>query len=147
MIGPESFWSELEPLPEEPELSLSSLPQAAAPSLAFAREPIPVATTAPAPARRHPMDGYKGLPNAGAAVSLPAEMPETFEERDALLKAMVAAEPDRANPFRSGKARARRARLILQSLGRTFENAKPRFDLSQYTRNWPALAGRRTSFA
>lgn len=127
-------------------------PQAAVPSLTFAREPVPVGTTvsdAPkAPARRHPMDGYKGLPNAGAAVSLPAELPESFEERDALLKRMIAAEPDRANPFRSGKARAKRARLILQSLGRTFENVKPRIDLSQYTRNWPALAGgRRTSFA
>ncbi|WP_374405168.1 hypothetical protein [Pelagerythrobacter sp.] len=118
------------------------------PSLAFDPEPVPVvttpATTAP---RENPMDGYQGLPNKGAAVSLPAELPKSFEERDALLKRMIEAEPDRANPFRSGKARARRARLILQSLGRTFENVKPRFDLSQYTRNWPALAGRRTSFA
>lgn len=129
-----------EPAPVEPEPAR----QPAAPSLTFAPEPVPVATEAPA---RHPLDGYKGLPNAGAAVSLPAELPDTFEERDALLKQMIAAEPDRANPFRSTKARAKRARLILQSLGRKFENAKPRFDLSQYTRNWPALAGRRTSFA
>lgn len=145
--------AEREPVPapvaREPAPTPAPAPQAAAPSLTFAREPVSVATTAPAAAsaRRHPLDGYKGLPNAGAAVSLPAELPESFEERDALLKRMIAAEPDRANPFRSTKARAKRARLILQSLGRTFENAKPRFDLSQYTRNWPALAGRRTSFA
>lgn len=137
------------PVAREPAPTPAPAPQAAAPSLTFAREPVSVATIAPAAAsaRRHPLDGYKGLPNAGAAVSLPAELPESFEERDALLKRMIAAEPDRANPFRSTKARAKRARLILQSLGRTFENAKPRIDLSQYTRNWPALAGRRTSFA
>ena len=137
---------EPEPVPAPTAREPEPVAPAAAPSLTFARAPVPVAPTPEAP-RRHPLDGYKGLPNAGAAVSLPAELPDTFEERDALLKRMIAAEPDRANPFRSTKARAKRARLILQSLGRTFENAKPRFDLSQYTGNWPALAGRRTSFA
>lgn len=123
-----------------------------------APEPEPVAresveddtiepVSAPAPIRSHPLDSYRGLPNGGAAVALPAELPRTFEERDALLRRMIAAEPDRANPFRSTRARAKRARLILQSLGRRFENAKPRIDLSEYTSNWPALARRRTAYA
>ena len=136
-IAPEPPAATSAPVVDEPA------PRPVAP--AFAATVPPVAATAPA--RRHPLEGYKGMPNEGAAVSLPSEMPETFEERDALLKKMIAAEPDRANPFRSTKARAKRARLIMQSLGRTFENAKPRFDLSQYTRNWPALAGNRRSFA
>lgn len=74
-------------------------------------------------------------------VVLPQEVPESFEERDALLKQMVAARPDKANPFRSGKARARRARLIMQSIEESFEKRKPRIDLSQYTEIWPALRG------
>jgi hypothetical protein len=56
---------------------------------------------------------------------------------------MIDAPPDRANPFTDRRARLRRARLILQSLGRTFENAKPWIDLSDYPENWPALAHRR----
>lgn len=96
---------------------------------------------------RDPLGAYRGQPKDGAAVALPAKLPETFEERDALLKRMIAAEPDRANPFRSTKARARRARLILQSLGRKFENVRPRIDLSEYTANWPALARRPVRYA
>ena len=77
----------------------------------------------------------------GDPVILPAELPQTYEERDDLLRRLIAAKPDRANPFKSPAARARRARLIMQSLGRRFENRKPRFDLSQYTNRWPALRG------
>jgi hypothetical protein len=78
---------------------------------------------------------------SGDPVPLPAEVPQTFEERDALLKELVAAKPDRANPFTSVRARARRAKLIMQSLGEDFSNRKPRIDLSQYTNRWPALRG------
>lgn len=74
-------------------------------------------------------------------VALPSDIPATYAERDALLKDLVAAEPDRANPFRSPSARARRAKLIIQSLGRRFETRKPRIDLSQYSHRWPALRG------
>ncbi|RXZ65789.1 hypothetical protein [Pelagerythrobacter rhizovicinus] len=110
-------------------------------------EPVPVAAgrgSEPERAReaRGLLDSYRSHPATGAAVVLPPELPETFEERDALLKQMIAAKPDRANPFRSTRARARRARLILQSLGRKFENVRPRIDLSEYTANWPALARR-----
>lgn len=86
-------------------------------------------------------DTFGGLPNEGAAVALPRKVPDNFEERDALFRRMVAARPDRANPFRSPTARAKRAKLILQSLSRKFETRKPRIDLSQYTSNWPALRG------
>ena len=96
---------------------------------------------------RTPASTAKLAPHSGAAVALPREMPQTYEERDALLKRMVDARPDRANPFRSRKARARRARLIMQSLGRKFETAEPRMDLSQYSGNWPALANRKHSYA
>lgn len=83
------------------------------------------------------------LPANGAAVPLPARMPENFEERDALLKRMAAARPDRANPFGHYKSRIKRARLILQSLGRKFENVDPWIDLSEYPNNWPELARRK----
>ncbi len=77
----------------------------------------------------------------GAAVTLPRSLPESFEEREALLNRMVAAKPDRANPFRTPKARRYRARLILQSLGRKFDR-ESMIDLSQYPNNWPELARR-----
>lgn len=77
----------------------------------------------------------------GDPVALPEALPETFEERDALLHELVAAKPDRANPFTAPRARARRAKLIMQSLGQTFRDRKPRIDLSEYTNRWPALRG------
>jgi hypothetical protein len=85
-------------------------------------------------------DGH-GVPHAGASVALPRTLPQSFAERQALLKRMVAAKPDRANPFTGLRQRTRRARLILQSLGRDFGEAKPWIDLSQYPNNWPELAG------
>lgn len=78
---------------------------------------------------------------SGDPIPLPREVPETFEERDALLKELVAAEPDKANPFTGLRARARRAKLIMQSLGQDFRDRKPRIDLSEYTNRWPALRG------
>ena len=83
------------------------------------------------------------LPSNGAAVDLPAALPESYEERDALLKRMIEAKPDKANPFTDRKARMKRARLILQSLGRTFADTDPWIDFSQYPNNWPELARRR----
>ncbi len=87
-------------------------------------------------------EGEGGLPHAGAAIALPRKAPAALEERKALLDRMVAAQPDRANPFRSRKARRHRARLILQSLGRKFENGTSNIDFSQYPMNWPELARR-----
>ena len=97
---------------------------------AFATPVVATATTKRTPLRAN-----------GDPIALPAEMPETFEERDALLKELVAAEPDRANPFTGVRARARRAKLIMQSLNRDFTTRKPRIDLSEYTNRWPALRG------
>jgi hypothetical protein len=87
------------------------------------------------------------LAHSGAGVALPRTMPASFEERDALLKRMVAAKPDRANPFVGYKARMKRARLILQSLGRDFTDAEPWIDLSQYAANWPELSRSKTAAA
>ena len=60
---------------------------------------------------------------------------------------IVAAKPDRANPFTTYQARLKRARLILQSLDRDFSNTEPWIDLSQYSANWPELAGRKHAAA
>jgi len=88
-----------------------------------------------------------GLPHTGASVALPRELPANAEERHALFERMVDARPDRANPFTDRKARMKRARLIMQSLGRDFGDAKPWIDLSQYPNNWPELATRRHAAA
>jgi hypothetical protein len=87
------------------------------------------------------------LSHSGASVALPRELPATYEEREALMKRMVDAAPDRANPFRSKRARMKRARLILASLGRDFKTADPWIDLSQYPSNWPELARRHSAAA
>ena len=112
------------------------------PSPVYAAEPMaePIApVAAPTPLRRRDANPFAGaLPSDGAAVDLPAKVPDSYEERSALLKRMVEARPDRANPFTDRKARLRRARLILQSLGTTFER-EPLIDLSQYPNNWPEL--------
>lgn len=85
--------------------------------------------------------------NKDVAVELPSEAPRNPAERDRLLKRMIDAKPDRANPFSSHKARAKRARLILQSLGTRFTDRKPGIDLSQYTNVWPELRGWRPATA
>jgi hypothetical protein len=115
-----------------------------------ADEPVIAATTVePTPAytpmasgafrRRDVAPVVGALPSDGASVDLPARPPENYEARSALLEKMVAAAPDKANPFTDRKQRLHRARLILQSLGTTFDR-EPRIDLSQYPNNWPELA-------
>ena len=101
-----------------------------------ASEPAVAAT--PTPIRRDTAPVRGALPSAGASVDLPAKQPETYEERSALLDRMVNAKPDKANPFTDRRQRLHRARLIIQSLGVTFER-EPRIDLSQYPNNWPEL--------
>jgi hypothetical protein len=100
------------------------------------REPL---TAAPAERPRVPTPA-PSMAHGGASVPLPRRLPESFEERDALLKRMIDARPDRANPFTNRRARLRRARLILQSLDRDFGDTKPWIDLSQYPQNWPELS-------
>jgi len=84
------------------------------------------------------------LAHGGSAVALPRSAPVTFVERNALLDRMIAARPDRANPFTAPLQRRKRAKLILQSLGRTFD-VEPWIDLSQYPQNWPELARRQAA--
>jgi hypothetical protein len=97
----------------------------------------PLRTVAPAPSMAH----------SGASVPLPRTMPATFEERDALIRRMIEAKPDRANPFQAPLQRRRRAKLILQSLGADFSDRDPWIDLSQYSQNWPELANRKHAAA
>ena len=124
------------PAPVAPKPALVHEPAVAPPALPIG------ASFAPRPA---PVNGM--LPHAGASVALPARVPENFAERDALMQRMVAAKPDRANPFTDHGARTKRARLILQSLGRDFGDAEPWIDLSQYPHNWPELARKRSAAA
>ncbi|HTN13536.1 MAG TPA: hypothetical protein VL094_01895 [Sphingomonadaceae bacterium] len=100
--------------------------------------PVEAAGAAPVPLAVQPR--FAGPPRA---VELPRAVPASFEERDALLKRMLDARPDRANPFRSRRARLKRARLILQSIGRKFERADPWIDLADYPNVWPELARRK----
>ncbi|WP_421990675.1 hypothetical protein [Qipengyuania sp.] len=110
------------------------------------REPRVTAHDAPLPAMGSEPSRPVGV-SRGAAVELPAELPRDPEERRRLLQRMIAAGPDRANPFASPKARAKRARLILQSIGTRFTDRKPSIDLSQYTNVWPELRGWRPATA
>lgn len=109
----------------------------------------PVEPVTPAPQLAIPMTAQRVQPasvaHSGASIPLPRSRPDSFEQRDALLRRMVAAKPDRANPFVSPKARLRRARLILQSLDQDFGGRETWIDFSQYPGNWPST--NRTSAA
>jgi hypothetical protein len=122
----------------EPAQHRAAMPRETAPRpVATVAEPAPLAEPVQAMDRAAPM---RTLRTNGAAVPLPARLPESYEERSALLQRMIDAKPDRANPFTDRRARMRRARLILQSLGRKFDGTKPWIDLSDYLENWPELA-------
>lgn len=112
-------------------------------------EPVPAAPERlPGPSfSARPAATSGAVAHAGASVALPARVPESYAERDALMKRMIAARPDRANPFTDRGARTRRARLILQSLGRDFGQTEPWIDLSQYPNNWPELVPQRPAAA
>lgn len=72
--------------------------------------------------------GLRPQPERRAASPLPPERPSaptyaisaadtrTANEREALIERIVASPPDDANPFRSRKARRRRARIMVQSM-------------------------------
>lgn len=121
----------------EPVIARSSEPVAAPVHTASA----PVTAAFAAPVVRAASLARTAPHSSGDPVALPNAVPENFDERDALLKKLIAAAPDKANPFTSPRARARRAKLIIQSLARDFTSRKPRIDLSEYTNRWPALRG------
>lgn len=138
--------------PAKPVTTVAAYPVVAEPAPVVTREPIAITPRAETrlsgpsfTARQAQTTG--ALPHAGASIALPARMPEDYAERDALMKRMIAAKPDRANPFTDRGARTKRARLILQSLGRDFSNSEPWIDLSQYPNNWPELANKRSAAA
>lgn len=131
------------PVPKPPEPAVAAATESVVPETA-ATEPLRTPGT---PIGQLRAVSESGLPHAGASVALPRKMPESFEERNALIERMVAAKPDRANPFTSPVQRRKRAKLILQSLGRDFSDGEPRIDLSQYPQNWPELARRKHAAA
>ena len=59
--------------------------------------------------------------------ALPRSAPQDAVERRNLIERMVDAAPNKANPFTSRKARAKRARLILASLNGDGRNGTPAF--------------------
>lgn len=131
-------------LKSDPEIEPASMPVAAVqpePTRAEIDE-ISTARLAKDAESKH----YKPLANTGASVPLPAEKPATMEGRTELLDRLTNAKPDRANPFVTYKARRRRARLILQSIGRKFENGSW-IDFSQYPLNFPELGQRQAAAA
>ncbi|MBS7668534.1 hypothetical protein [Croceicoccus gelatinilyticus] len=120
------------PLRKEP----ATVPAAAvAPTAAIPAEPEPAIAQ-----RRQPNVTYggskwddAGYVNASpASAVLPAgEVPRSAEGRRALLERLVRAKPDEAIPFRSPKARRRRARLIVQSLTQRLRE-QPNLDFRRF---------------
>ena len=94
----------------EPELPLPAYVTAYAIAENRREETAPQAV-APTP---HPVT-LDPAPTAAQRIGSEELVPDTRDERDALLDQMVAAEPDAENPFTSRKGRMRRARLILQA--------------------------------
>jgi hypothetical protein len=122
-----------------PSTAASAAPTAIAAQPARAVEPV-VATDPARPVQQlFTTREAGGLPHTGASVALPRALPDDYETREALFRRMVDARPDRANPFTDRRARMKRARLIMQSIGRDFGDADPWIDLSQYPNNWPEL--------
>jgi hypothetical protein len=113
-------------------------PSSALPSAPAAQSSAKVAQPSNPVALQSRSEPAPSLSHRGAAVALPRTLHASAEERDALLKRMVDAQPDQANPFTAKAARKRRARLILASLDRTFER-EPVTGLSQESENWPEL--------
>lgn len=128
---------------EKPRVASRVEETAVSPAMAGAAAATPIRKEAVQPS----LAAHGAVAAGSGAVALPARMPETFEARDRLLRSLVAAKPDRANPFRSPKARFKRARLIMQSLGQSFADRDPQIDLSDYPQHWPEVARRRYATA
>ncbi|WP_156521793.1 hypothetical protein [Croceicoccus pelagius] len=86
-----------------------------------------------------------GFVNASpAAAALPSDdVPRSAEGRRALLERLVRARPDEANPFRSPKARRRRARLIVQTMSQRLRE-QPNLDFRRF---YQSFAQRRHAVA
>lgn len=110
VAGPAGFHAEPMPMPMIVPAMAESEPEPPMPAYSPVKEEE-VMVAAPAPKAIEP------TPHPGVAQKIGTEelVPDSREERDALLDRMVSAEPDAENPFTSRKGRMRRARLILQA--------------------------------
>lgn len=118
--------SYFEPAANEP---VDAVAQADAQRLAEAEvvPEAPVAEVTPVPVRRR-----KRADSPEGVMLREGPLP-TGEERAELLKRMMEAEPDEANPFHTPRARMRRARLILQTREKELrDKATERFDWRTY---------------
>lgn len=123
---PEQAYGEPEPAPRADEPAGGLEPEAPLPAFATVEDVAGSPGVVHDDPRRgeadREMTGTEELAPATAATAegepftMPAGPIPRGEARDELLRRMVAAPPDAENPFRSRKARLRRARLILQSL-------------------------------
>lgn len=84
--------------------------------LAAPAAPVAVATPKPATLVAPAFTPMARWSEPRVPLAQPADSRALSLNREALLERMVAAEPDANNPFTSGKARRRRARLMLQSM-------------------------------
>lgn len=113
------------------------------------REPAPVVeTTAQRSAYAAPTMAVAAAPVASAQSRWNDGPVPMGTERHAMIESMVAAAPDASNPFRSAKARRRRARLILQGREQRLQDkAQQPFDFRQYRPSENADMGRKPAFA
>lgn len=114
------------------------------------RETAPVVET---PAQRStyaaPAAAVAAAPVAASAQNRWNDGPVPMgSDRHAMIESMVAAAPDASNPFRSAKARRRRARLVLQGREQRLQDkAQQPFDFRQYRPSENADMGRKPAFA
>jgi hypothetical protein len=108
---------------------------AVAPSVAAPAKPVATvgyasATASPPAPTAKP--AYKPAAQAGDRFAMPEGAVPTGEARQQLLRDMVAAAPDKANPFRSPSYRRKRARVILQHREYLQRQQKDQFDWRAY---------------
>lgn len=120
-----------EPVPVRPAAVAAPAPLAAAATAA-------TAAAQPAPVRlQQSVQQSRPMWQEPRRAAASATTQQSFDNRQALLDRMVAAAPDANNPFTSGKARRRRARLMLQSMdNQRWDDAQlePGFDWREQAR-------------
>lgn len=98
-------------------------------------EPAPVPNVSPA-AMAAPVRSSAPMAAPAAPVPSPARatpVTHSGEDRQTTLERMVAAAPDKDNPFNSRKARRRRARILLQHRQQLQQAQEERFDWRTYS--------------
>lgn len=120
--------TEVEPARSSPEYSVA--PSVAAPAKPAAT--VGYASAAASPPAPTANRAYKPAAQADDRFAMREGPVPTGEARQQLLRDMVAAAPDKANPFRSPSYRRKRARVILQHREHLQRQHKDQFDWRAY---------------